>query len=172
MDVSLADFKNAVETFLDHRQAKKMPMPKTEGDDLKGMMLYNRHRSQVFILPTIHHFPRTHLQILLPKIGKTILMDESLPARMEVYCASSLTLRHSEELKVMMRGVYGVELEIFDRTQLSKYEEFAELLQYESAVFSGIDETSKSRRHIRDGDINKVSRHSESDHWWELPYIL
>lgn len=111
MEISIGEFKKAIEAFLENRQAKKLAMPVTKSEDLKGMMLFSRHRSQVFVLPTVHNFPRTHLQLLLPKIGEAILMDETLPARIEVYCASVITLQQAEELKTMMRGVYNVEME-------------------------------------------------------------
>ena len=143
MEISIGDFKKAIEAFLENRQAKKLAMPETKSEDLKGLMLFSRHRSLVFVLPTVHNFPRTHLQLLLPKIGKAILLDENLPARIEVYCASVITLQQAEELKAMMRGVYNVEMEVFDRTHLSKFAEFAALLINDENKIAGIDETSK-----------------------------
>ena len=143
MEISISDFKKAIEAFLEHRQAKKLAMPETKSEDLKGMMLFSRHRSQVFVLPTVHNFPRMHLQLLLPKIGKAILMDESLPARIEVYCASVITLQQAEELKTMMRTVYNVEMEVFDGTSLPKFDEFTTLLKNGKNKITGIDETSK-----------------------------
>ena len=143
MGVSVDSFRKAVETFLFNRQGQKQIMPATDGDALKGAMLFSRHRSKLFVLPTVHNFPRTQLGILLPKIGEAILLDENLPARIEVYCSSPMTIQQAEELKAQMRGVYNVELEIFDGSQLARYEEFSEVLQEGDGVFAEIDETSK-----------------------------
>ena len=141
--MSVEKFKNAVELYLKNRQAVKLAMPKIEGDGLLGMSLYSRHRSSVFVFPTIHRYPNTQLGLIIPKWGETILVDDSLPARIEVYSSSTLTSQQIEEHKAKMRTIYNVELEIYDRAQLIKFEEFADVLDDGIGEFSEIDEASK-----------------------------
>lgn len=142
MSLSIETFRKAVEQFLTDSPGTRLEMPKKYTEELKGFMLFNRHRSNIFVLPTVHQFPYTQLGILLPKISQTIMKDESLPARIEVYCASAIAVQQEEELKALMRS-FGIELDIFDSLQLSKYKQFEELLAGKTEEFSEIDEASK-----------------------------
>ncbi len=142
MAVSIEAFRKAVEQYLADNQGRKLDIPMTYSEQLKGFMLFNRLRSNIFVLPTVHQFPYTQLGILLPKISTTIMQDESLPARIEVYCASSIAVRQAEELKALMRSC-GIELEIFDSLQLNKYKQFEDIFTEGPAEFTEIDEASK-----------------------------
>ena len=142
MAVSIEAFRKAVEQYLADSQGRKLDIPMTYSEQLKGFMLFNRLRSNIFVLPTVHQFPYTQLGILLPKISTTIMQDESLPARIEVYCASSIAVRQAEELKALMRSC-GIELEIFDSLQLNKYKQFEDIFTDGPAEFTEIDEASK-----------------------------
>ena len=96
MNLSIETFRKAVELYLTDNQGERLNMPKKYTDELKGFMLFNRLRSNIFVLPTVHQFPYTQLGILLPKVSKTIMKDKSLPARIEVYCASAIAVQQEE----------------------------------------------------------------------------
>lgn len=142
MSVSIETFRKAVELYLNDNQGQRLDMPKKYIEELKGFMLFNRHRSNIFVLPTVHQFPYTQLGILLPKVGETIMKNKSLPARIEVYCASAIAVQQEEELTALMRS-YGIELNIFDSFHLSKFKQFEDMFADNTGEFTEIDEASK-----------------------------
>lgn len=142
MNISIETFRKAVELYLTDNQGKRLNIPKKYTDELKGFMLFNRLRSNIFVLPTAHQFPYTQLGILLPKVSKTIMKDNSLPARIEVYCASAIAVQQEEELTALMRSC-GIELNIFDSFHLSKFKQFEGLFSDNTGEFTEIDEASK-----------------------------
>lgn len=142
MAISIERFKTAVEQYLLNNQAKKLDMPKNCAEQLRGFMLFYRHRSNLFVLSTVHQFPYTQLDILLRRVGDVIRKDESLPARIEVYCSSVITIEQVEKLKELMRK-YNVEFDILDKLQLNNFKEFRDIFSENEGEFTEIDEASK-----------------------------